>query len=181
MPLSNFKHQHLRNITATHVVGAAWQFLTSLGMVKVDMWNNFRSYVHPARLFSVYRKFDMSKFSHLGHTICMVYSYFMTIYIFQGRYIPDLHDPARVAGWEPYRLHDLLCVAHVSWVGPVPCRSCTTSPSGRCGIVDRVACSFCPPIGFGICCRGQSTVRRSLIRFYMDMICLSSGNEIKPP
>ena len=114
MPLSNFKHQHLRNITATHVVGAAWQFLTSLGMVKVDMWNNFRSYVHPARLFSVYRKFDMSKFSHLGHTICMVYSYFMTIYIFQGRYIPDLHDPARVAGWEPYRLHDDL--AHIFWV-----------------------------------------------------------------
>ena len=28
----------------------------------------------------------------------------------------DLYDPAHIAGWEPYKLHDL---GHVSWVGSV--------------------------------------------------------------
>ena len=40
---------------------------------------------------------------------CHTHSYFM-IYIFQGRYIPDLYDLydlAHVAGWEPYNLYDL--------------------------------------------------------------------------
>ena len=31
----------------------------------------------------------------------------LMIYIFQGRYIPDLYDLAHDAGWEPYNLHDL--------------------------------------------------------------------------
>ena len=50
------------------------------------------------------------------------------------RYIPDLYDLydlydlAHVAGWEPYNLHDL---GHVSWVGSVLYRSCTTSHIGR--------------------------------------------------
>ena len=65
--------------------------------------------------------------------ICMIYAHFM-VYIFQGRYIPDLYDLydlydlAHVAGWEPYNLHDL---GHVSWVGIVLHRSCTTSRNGR--------------------------------------------------
>ena len=51
----------------------------------------------------------------------------------QGGYIPDLCDllVARVAGWEPYNLHDHL--AHVSWVGSVLFRSCTTSQKNRLG------------------------------------------------
>ena len=40
------------------------------------------------------------------------------------------HGLAHVAGWEPYNLHDL---AHVSRVGFVLCRSCTTSHNGRWG------------------------------------------------
>ena len=49
------------------------------------------------------------------------------IWIFQGRYIPDLYDLsdlsdlydlAHVGGREPNDLHDLL-IKHVSWVGSV--------------------------------------------------------------
>ena len=45
----------------------------------------------------------------------MIYSQFM-IYIFQGRWIPDLYDLAHVAGWESCDLHG---TAHVSWVRSV--------------------------------------------------------------
>ena len=65
------------------------------------------------------------------------------IYIFQGRYIPDLCDlydlydlydlAHHVVGREPYNLHDL---GHVSWVGSVLHRSCTTSRNGRLGSID---------------------------------------------
>ena len=52
----------------------------------------------------------------------------------------DLYDLAHVVGWEPYNLHDL---GHVSWVGSVLNRSCTTSHNGRLGygpddLVDRI-------------------------------------------
>ena len=40
----------------------------------------------------------------------------------------DLYDLAQLAGWEPYIVHDL---EHVSWVGSVLYRSCTTSYKGR--------------------------------------------------
>ena len=55
------------------------------------------------------------------------------------RYIPDLYnlydlydlyDLAHVSGWEPQKLHDL---GHVSWVGSVLYRSCTTYHNGRLG------------------------------------------------
>ena len=60
----------------------------------------------------------------------------------QGRFIPDLYDLydlydlhdlydlAPVGGWKPYKPHDL---AHISCVGSVLYRSCTTSHSGRLG------------------------------------------------
>ena len=50
----------------------------------------------------------------------------------QRRYVDlyDLYDLARVAGWEPYYLHD---PGHVSWVGSVLNRSCTTYHNGRLG------------------------------------------------
>ena len=55
----------------------------------------------------------------------------------QDRLIPvlydlyDLYDLAHVAGWdEPYNLHDL---GHVSWVGSVLYRSCSTCCDGRLG------------------------------------------------
>ena len=41
-----------------------------------------------------------------------------------------LYDLVHVAGWEPCILHDL---AHVSWVGSVLYRSCTTLTTGRWG------------------------------------------------
>ena len=41
---------------------------------------------------------------------------------------PILYDLAYVAGWNRHNLHD---PAHVSWVGSVVCRSCTTSHNGR--------------------------------------------------
>ena len=43
----------------------------------------------------------------------------------------DLYDVPHVAGWEPYILHDL--AAHVSWVGSVLYRSCTTYHNGKLG------------------------------------------------
>ena len=51
--------------------------------------------------------------AHLGEIIG-----FRLIYLFQGRYIPDLYDPllAHVVGWELYNLHDLV---RLSWVGSV--------------------------------------------------------------
>ncbi|CAN0557913.1 unnamed protein product [Laminaria digitata] len=42
----------------------------------------------------------------------------------------DLYDLAHVARWGVYNLHDL---GHVSWVGSVRYRSCTTSQNGRLG------------------------------------------------
>ena len=42
----------------------------------------------------------------------------------------DLYDLAYVAGWDTHNLYDL---ARVSWVGPVLCRSCTTSHKARGG------------------------------------------------
>ena len=40
-----------------------------------------------------------------------------------------IYDRAHVAGWDPQHQHDL--VGHVSWVGSVQCRSCTTSHNRR--------------------------------------------------
>ena len=51
----------------------------------------------------------------------------------------DLYGLAYVAGWEPYDLHDLL-IAHVSWVGSVPYRSCTASDNGRVGSIWSRSC-----------------------------------------
>ena len=53
----------------------------------------------------------------------------------QGRQIPDLYDLCDLydlahVGWEPYNLHNL---RHVSWVGSVLHRSCTTSHTVRLG------------------------------------------------
>ena len=49
---------------------------------------------------------------------------------FQGRYCHDLYDPARVAGWERYNLHDL---GHVSWGGSVLYRSYAAPHNGSLG------------------------------------------------
>ena len=49
----------------------------------------------------------------------------------QGRSIPDLYDLydlVHAAGWKPYNVHNL---AHLSWVGSVLCKSCTTYHNGR--------------------------------------------------
>ena len=68
--------------------------------------------------------------------ICMIYSHYSsTVHDLDlprkaDRLIHDLYDLAHVAGWEPFNLHDL---AHVSWVGSVSHRSCTTSHNGRLG------------------------------------------------
>ena len=47
-------------------------------------------------------------------------------------YLYDLYDlydlSAAVAGCEPYDLHDL---AHVSWVGSIPCTDHVLSHNGR--------------------------------------------------
>ena len=81
--------------------------------------------------------------------ICMIYSHYSTtvhdldlpgradifpilhdlhdLYYLYDLY--DLYDIAHVAGWEPYNLHDQL-IAHVSLVGSVLYRSCTTSHNG---------------------------------------------------
>ena len=67
-----------------------------------------------------------TKLSHLGE---INHSHLMTK-IFQGRHIPDMHDPAHVSGWDPYNLRDL---AHDSWVGSVLYISCTTSHNDRLG------------------------------------------------
>ena len=71
----------------------------------------------------------------------MIYSQFM-IWMFQGRYIPDLydlydlydlHDLAHAAGWEPYNLHDL---EQDFWVGSILLRSCTAPQQGRFVLID---------------------------------------------
>ena len=75
---------------------------------------------------------NLLKKPHLGQMICMIHSHYSSWYrsTRQGRHIPDLCDLAHVARWRPYNLHDL---AHASWVGSVPYRSCTTSHNGRLG------------------------------------------------
>lgn len=50
-------------------------------------------------------------FSPLGQII----DSHLMVYVFRGRYVPDLHYLTLVAGWEPYILYD-----RVSWVGSVP-------------------------------------------------------------
>ena len=49
---------------------------------------------------------------------------------FKADLLPDLYDLAHVTGWDPYSLHDL---GHVSWVGSVLYRSCTSSHNGKLG------------------------------------------------
>ena len=69
--------------------------------------------------------------------ICMIYSHHSSwSRYFKADISPilydlyDLYDLAHVAGWELCTLHD---PAHVSWVGSVLRRSCSTSQNGRLG------------------------------------------------
>ena len=49
-----------------------------------------------------------------------------------GLLVYCMRSSACFSRWEPYNLHD---VTHVSWIGSVPCRSCTASHSGRLGFL----------------------------------------------
>ena len=86
-----------------------------------------------------------STIAHLGQTVYRPFLLHVTSSssrsAFQGRSIPGFaylvfysSIIARVAGWDPYNLHDLLNTAVeniVSWVGSGVRRSCSISPNGR--------------------------------------------------